>query len=90
MRVAKPINLLQLREELAAAGVAVPALGQTGDVLHGYGPDGSPAPLPETTAAVVAAHEALPGGRDADRAAVLARAADDPAFAALARLLGLA
>jgi hypothetical protein len=38
----KPINLSQLRDELAAAGVAVGALGVTGDVVHTYSAAGEP------------------------------------------------
>lgn len=52
----KAVNLPQLAAELAAAGIAVPALGTAGDDLHAYDEDGVAIDLPTEAAAMVAAH----------------------------------
>ena len=54
-------NLLQLKEELAAADIAAPALGEMTTrggavVVHTYDEAGRIAPLPSEAAAVLAAH----------------------------------
>jgi hypothetical protein len=60
----KAINLVQLKTELAAAGVAVePGLGITADYVHAYDSEGVPADFPEasrpTVDQVIAAHVAM-------------------------------
>jgi hypothetical protein len=65
MIVQKRIDLGLLKEELAAAGVAVGALGRAGDDLFTYDAAGARAELPQAAEAVVAAHTAPP--REPDR-----------------------
>jgi hypothetical protein len=57
----KALNLHQLQQELAAAGVPVSALGTSGDPpgeVHTYGPAGEIVDLPANALAVVRAHKA--------------------------------
>lgn len=83
-----PHDLERLHAELAAAGVAVPALGSVDGVPHTYDASGAIVPLPKAAARVVKAHRPRPTARDADLATV--RASSDPVIRALLRLLGLA
>lgn len=84
----KTVHLPLLQEQLAAAGVPVPALGTDGDDLHTYTAGGEIADLPAAAAAVVAAHESPPHPREAALAAL--RASEDPAIRHVLTLLGLA
>lgn len=59
----KPVDLLQLEAELAAAGVGVNGIGTTGDPpheIHTYDAHGVAIDLPAEAAAVLAAHEPEP------------------------------
>lgn len=82
-----PHNLSQLHAELAAAGVALPALGSTGGQLHAYSDLGAAVPLPEAAATVVEAHEPQPTPHEVALAAL--RASDHPDTKALLIVLGL-
>ena len=88
-----PHALPQLRAELAAAGIAVPALGSYTDdsgavTIHTYSDKGEIVPLPKAAAKVVKAHVPQPTPREA--ALALLRASDDPETRALLTVLGLA
>lgn len=56
----KIVELGQLRTEAVAAGYSVPALGQSGDVLHTYDGAGSIIDVPPGMQAVVDAHVPAP------------------------------
>jgi hypothetical protein len=60
----RPVDLEQLKTELATAGVAVTALGTIGDTLVTYDASGAPADLPPAANAVVAAHTPSTALRD--------------------------
>ncbi|HET8627453.1 MAG TPA: hypothetical protein VFL91_08535 [Thermomicrobiales bacterium] len=62
----KVVRLDQLTTELAAAGIDVPALGQDGDDLHTYDPQGTYLDLPAAAAPVVAAHVPQPTDQEQD------------------------
>ena len=68
----KPINLAQLETELTAAGVAVTGLGQSGDAIFTYAPDGQPQGFPAadqvTVQQVIADHVAMRDKTDAEYA----------------------
>ncbi len=51
------VDLIQLKAELAAAGVPVNALGTDGDTIHTYDETGAIVDLPPAAAAVIAAHQ---------------------------------
>lgn len=73
----RPINLLQLKDELATAGIAVNALGSTGDPpseVHTYDPDGLIVDLPAAAAPVIAAHVPQPDPAVVQRLGALATA----------------
>jgi hypothetical protein len=80
-------NLAQLHAELTKAGVAVPALGITGDELHTYSETGEMIPLPKAAAKVVKAHKPKPTAHEAALAAL--RASGNPDTKALLIVLGL-
>lgn len=73
MRVTKPVNLVLLERELAAASVAVAGLGSSGfpaddpeaQDLFTYDERGLPTDLPPEAAPVVAAHDAATPQRSA-------------------------
>lgn len=70
---ARSPNLPQLQAELAAAGVATPALGLDADGVHTYDTDGQRADLPPAAAPIVAAHVPVaPADPDADALSGLA------------------
>lgn len=52
----KRVDLVQLRQELAAAGITLGALGTAGDDLTTYDADGKPQEMPAGAGAVVDAH----------------------------------
>ena len=52
----KDVRLVQLRAEMLAAGITVPALGTSGDDLHTYDARGEPKELPASAQAVLDAH----------------------------------
>lgn len=52
----KRVELVQLQQEMIAAGVQVSALGTTGDDLHTYDQNGAAIDVPGGAAVVVAAH----------------------------------
>lgn len=56
----KQVSLHQLEAELAAAGVAVRALGVVAGDLHTYDDDGAVVDVPPGAAAVIAAHVPVP------------------------------
>jgi hypothetical protein len=66
----KRVDLPRLGAELAAAGVAVNGLGQTGDELHQYTADGAPIDIPPEGYPIVDAH--TPPPRTVDYAGTLA------------------
>lgn len=64
----KVVRYDQLQQELATAGIVVPALGQTGDDLHTYDAAGAYLDLPAGAAPVVANHVPQATDDDNDRA----------------------
>lgn len=81
-------NLCELHVELKAAGIDVPALGLTGDVVHTYDAEGVAIDLPKAAAKVVKAHRPQPTPQVSALAAL--RASGNPDIKALMIVLGLA
>lgn len=86
----KTVNLPQLRQELAAAGLAPGALGTVGDDLVGYDGQGRIVSVPATAAAlaVLAAH--VPATTPWQQALARLKASAAADTQDLLRLLGLA
>lgn len=61
----KELDLEQLKDELAMAGISVTSLGRDADTVYTYDEMGKPSDLPNGSAAVVTAHTPTRPAQDA-------------------------